>query len=304
MKESPKNIAASIQARLRNESMRLGKPFAETLQYFAMERFLYRLSKTRYASKFVLKGGLLFHAWNLPLRRPTKDIDFRGYIDNSHQNIVQIISAVIAEPVPEDGLKFNVDTLTIEETQIDADYQGIRVKFGGQLGRARIPMQLDIGFSDKINPKAETIDYPGLLPELKGVRLKGYPKESVISEKFHAMIYLGEINSRWKDYYDIWLISETFEFDSQSLQRAIEATFKKRKTDIPGERPLALTAEFALANRTRWLNFLKKMAMASGDIDDFVSVVEKLWNFLEYPLRSSNDKTEVTRHWLPRHGWQ
>jgi hypothetical protein len=304
MKESPKNIAASIQARLRNESMRLGKPFAETLQYYAMERFLYRLSKTRYGSKFVLKGGLLFHAWNLPLRRPTKDIDFRGYVDNSHQNILQIISAIIAEPVPEDGLKFNVDTLTIEETQIDADYQGIRVKFVGQLVRARIPMQLDIGFSDKINPKAETIDYPGLLPELKRVRLKGYPKESVVSEKFHAMIYHGEINSRWKDYYDIWLISETFEFDSQFMQRAIEMTFKKRKTGIPTEKPVALTAEFALANRTRWLNFLKKMAITNSDIEDFVSVVEKLWNFLEYPLRSFNDKTEVNRHWFPRHGWQ
>jgi len=304
VKEPAKNIPASILGRLRNQTEIIERPFGEVLQYYAMERFLYRLSKTKYANKFILKGGLLFYAWNLSLRRPTRDIDFRGYVPNNGKELLKIVNEVIAQSAPEDGLLFDSDSVTVEETQIDADYQGIRVKLTSGLGRTKIPIQIDIGFSDELTSKAETIEYPNVLPDLDPVRMKGYPKETVVAEKFHAMVRHAELNSRMKDYYDLWLIAETFEFKGTSLQKAIETTFKKRDTELPLERPASLTVEFARVSQTRWETFLRKMYMENENVLNLQTVIEKIWKFLEHPLQSSINKTRLTLNWLPRKGWK
>jgi predicted nucleotidyltransferase component of viral defense system len=274
MKEPVKNVAASILARLRNQTEIMDRPFAEVLQYYAMERFLHRLSKTDYADKFILKGGLLFYVWNLPLRRATRDIDFRGYVSNSRGTLLKIINAVIAESIPEDGIVFDPQSVSVEATQIDEDYQGIRVKMIAILERSRIPVQIDIGFSDELTSKAETIEYPNLLPDLKTVRMQGYPKEAVVAEKFHAMVRHGELNSRMKDYYDLWLILETFELDGTSLRKAIQATFKTRETAIPAERPQSLSDEYARARQAHWTIFLNKMDLQNDQVADFSNVLE------------------------------
>lgn len=304
MKAPIKNIPASILARLRNQTNKMNRPFAEVLQYYTMERYLYRLSKTRYADKFLLKGGLLFYVWNLPLRRPTRDIDFRGYVSGDRSTLLKIMEEVIDVSVPEDGLVFDSQSLSVEETQIDADYQGIRVKLTALLERTRIPVQIDIGFSDELTSKAEVIEYPNILPELKQIRMKGYPKETVVAEKFHAMFRHGDLNSRMKDYYDLWLISETFNFEGKSLQKAIETTFKNRDTDLPVERPVSLSTEFASANSTRWNNFLEKMNIETTESADFANIIEQVWEFLEYPLQVSLDQTQSTRRWIPNKGWK
>jgi predicted nucleotidyltransferase component of viral defense system len=304
MKKPVTNIPVSILARLRNQSDEMNRPFAEILQYYAMERFLYRLSKTGYADKFILKGGLLFYVWNLPLRRPTRDIDFRGYVSGNRSTLLKIMEEVIDVSAPEDGLVFDSRSVSVNETQLDADYRGIRVKLTAQLERTRIPVQIDIGFSDELTSKAEPIDYPNILPDLKTVHMKGYPKESVVAEKFHAMIQHGEMNSRMKDYYDLWLISETFEFDGMSLQKAIETTFKRRDTDIPSERPLSVSAEFAKANQARWTNFLNKMKLDKAQAGNFPSVLDRVWKFLELPVQSALNRTRSTRKWTPRSGWK
>jgi hypothetical protein len=304
MKESQKNIVASIQARLKRQAESQGKTFAELLHYYGMERFLYRLSKSQYVDKFVPKGGLLIYSWNIPLRRPTRDIDFRGYLDNSEQTIRRAINDVIEEPVPEDGVLFDVKTIKVEKTQIDADYEGIRVRFTGYLGKARIPMQVDIGFSDVLASRVERVHYPTLLEDAKSPRLKSYPKESMVSEKFHAMIRHARLNSRFKDYYDLWLIADNFEFDVQSLQKAIEKTFARRNTAIPVERPAGLTAAFAETNRDRWKNFLSKTNLQSEDVENFADVVERIWTFIEYPIRTSFDKGTLHElRWIPQKGW-
>ncbi|MCC6298923.1 MAG: nucleotidyl transferase AbiEii/AbiGii toxin family protein [Anaerolineales bacterium] len=207
-KEPVKNIPASILTRLRHQANELNRPFAETLQYYVMERFLYRLSQTKYADKIILKGGLLFYVWNLPMRRSTRDIDFRGYVSSNRSTLSKIIHEVIEVSAPEDGLVFDPQSILVDETQIDSDYQGVRIKLIALLERTRIPVQIDIGFSDELMSKPETIAYPNILPNQKTVRMKGYPKETVIAEKFHAMIRHGDLNSRMKDYYDLWLISE------------------------------------------------------------------------------------------------
>jgi len=289
---------------LKNEAEKMGRPFAEVLQYYGMERFLYRLSKSRYADKFILKGGLLLYCWNVPLRRPTRDIDFRGYLENTERSILKAVKDVIAAPVPEDGIVFDISTIRVEQTQIDADYAGIRVRFTGHLDTARIPMQIDIGFSDVLASRVERVVYPTLLDDMKVPRLKGYPKESIVAEKFHAMIRYAELNSRFKDYYDIWLIAENFEFDSLSLQKAIEKTFAQRETKVPTERPTALTIGFASENAARWKNFLTKANLENNVLNDFGDFVEKIWDFLEYPLQTSTDKPKPNRHWVPRKGWK
>jgi predicted nucleotidyltransferase component of viral defense system len=304
LKEPVKNIPASILARLRSQTEETNRPFAEILQYYAMERFLYRLSKTRYADKFILKGGLLFYVWNLPLRRPTRDIDFRGYVSADRSTLWKIAHDVIAVSAPDDGLEFDSQSVSVEETQIDANYQGIRVRLVALLARTRIPIQIDIGFSDELTSKVESIEYPNILRGLKTIRMKGYPKESVVAEKFHAMIQHGDLNSRMKDYYDLWLISETFELDGMSLQTAIEATFKKRGTEIPEDRPPSLSTGFAQASQTRWINFLNKMELDHTQVDDFQSVLEMIWVFLEQPVQSSLHRTKSTRTWKPQKGWQ
>lgn len=304
MKEPVKNVTASILARLRNQSDEVNRPFAEVLQYFAMERFLYRLSKTRYADKFTLKGGLLFYVWNIPLRRPTRDIDFRGYVSGDSQTLLKIIHQVIEVSAPDDGLVFDRKSVSVEETQIDADYQGIRVKLIAMLERARIPVQIDIGFSDEITSKADAIEYPNILPDLEAVHMKGYPKETVVAEKFHAMIRHGDLNSRMKDYYDLWLISETFDFDGKSLQKAIETAFKNRDTDLPIERPVSLSAEFASANDTRWKNFLEKMNNETTETADFANIIEQVWEFIEHPLQASLNQKQSPRTWTPQKGWR
>lgn len=211
---------------------------------------------------------------------------------------------MIEVSAPEDGLVFDSRSVSVNETQLDADYRGIRVKLTALLERTRIPVQIDIGFSDELTSKAETIKYPSILTDLKTVRMKGYPKESVVAEKLHAMIQHGDLNSRMKDYYDVWLISETFEFDSASLQKAIEATFKKRETEIPSERPISLSTEFARASQTRWKNFLKKMELNNAQVEDFQGVLEKIWKFLEQPLHAAHNQAKSNRKWTPQKGWK
>lgn len=305
MTEPVKNVAASIQARLKNEADQQEKPFAEVLQYYAMERFLYRLSKSKYVDKFVLKGGLLMYGWNIPLRRPTRDIDFRGYLENSEEAVLDAIHGIITESVPDDGIVFKRGTVSVEQTQVDADYKGIRVKFTGYLGKARIPMQIDIGFSDVLASRVERVEYPALLPGAKTLRLKSYPKESMVSEKFHAMIRHAQLNSRLKDYYDLWLIAGNFEFEAQPLQKAITRTFAQRQTDIPLQRPTALTPEFAEANRERWIRFLNKSYLKNQDAEDFTDVVERIWSFVEYPIKLlSEQESSKSLRWVPQRGWE
>jgi predicted nucleotidyltransferase component of viral defense system len=302
MSEPPKNVAASIHARLANEARKLGRPFGEILQYYGMERFLYRLFQTQYANNFILKGGLVFYGWGIPLRRPTRDIDFLGLLDNREEIIRQVIAASISISVPEDGAIFDLASLTVEVTQVDADRKGMRANFLGYLGRARIPIQIDFGFSDEITSDAVVTNYPTLLHEMANPQIRSYPVESVIAEKFHAMQRYADVPSRWKDYYDIWLISESFELDDQPLQKAIAKTFENRHSIIPIGRPISLTIEFGSTYRESWETFLRKSGLENSEINEFSLLVEKIWIFLEWPLRNltaTNPQVVNHRHWIP-----
>lgn len=292
-----KNVPASIHARLVNETKRNGKPFNELLQHYGMERFLYRLSKTQFASSFILKGGLIFTAWDIQQRRSTRDIDLLGSLERKTEIIVQTLKAIAAAPAPEDGLFFDVNTIQVEERLVDIDQIGISADLLGYLGRAKIPIHIDIGFSDEILSTAREISFPTLLSGMEHPQLKGYSPEFVVSEKLHAMDKYATAPSRWKDYYDIWLISEYFEFDIFSLQEALVTTFNNRSTNLPMNRPACLSAEFSIKYQTGWESFLKKTALKTSGMESLSALTEEIWNFLEMPLTNSEPSSDAK--WKP-----
>jgi predicted nucleotidyltransferase component of viral defense system len=273
-------MAASVRQRLLNMARETGRPFNEVLQYFAMERFLYRLSRSPYADRFVLKGALLLTVWEAPLTRPTLDIDLLGRIDNRIDTIVRVTGEICRQEVEPDGVAFDIATIEAERIAEDADYEGIRVRFRGSLGTARIVMQLDIGFGDIVIPSPEPTNYPTLL-DFPSPYLRGYSRESTIAEKFEAMVKLGILNSRMKDFFDLWLMSRQFDFNGATLAKAISKTFSTRGTKIPAK-PLALTDTFAKegTKAAQWRGFLRKNRL-SGAPKDLAEVIMSIGAFLK-----------------------
>jgi len=252
-----KNISASVRQRLLNRAKREGRPFNELLQYYAMERFLYRLSQSVHADRFILKGALMLRVWRSPELRPTMDIDMLGKTSNEEADIVLQIRDILAVNVATDGLAFDTDSIQAERIVEDADYEGIRIRFLATLGSAKINMRIDIGFGDVVYPDPEESDLPTLL-DFPPPRLLCYSRESSISEKFEAMVKLGVLNSRMKDFYDIWLLSRQFDFDGVKLTEAIRLTFEQRGTKLPLEVE-AFAEPFIEAKQTQWAAFCKRL---------------------------------------------
>ena len=258
--KNPKNIAASVRQRLLNKSKNDHQPFAEIIQYYAMERFLYRLSTTHYKDKLILKGALMLQAWEAPLARPTKDIDLLGKFDNDVDTITQVITEICTiEPQPNDGLKFDLDSIKGIRIKEDADYSGVRIRFLAYLTTSRIHMQIDIGFGDEVYPAPKETTYPTLL-DLPAPNLLSYSKETTIAEKFEAMIKLKELNSRMKDFYDIWLLARQFTFQGTQLQIAIIKTFTQRNTELSLEM-VAFSDGFAEMKLLEWKAFIRRLKM-------------------------------------------
>jgi len=303
MKEDIKNIPASIRARLQNIARETYRPFAEVLQYYAMERFLYRFSKSHYAGEFILKGALMFAVWNIPRRRTTLDIDFSARLYNTN-TIEKTVKDLCKLKVPPDGLVFDPETVRGQRIREDADYEGVRVKFVGFLERSRVPMQIDVGFGDVIYPRPKMIDYPVML-DLPEPRLKGYPSETVVSEKFETIIKLGLLNSRMKDFYDLWLMMHQFNFNGSSLTEALKRTFKHRKTKLPGDLPLFAEEIYDEKSdrQVLWKAFLKK-----GDIqhapEKLSAIAKEIEKFLIKPLNAINKGIEFKEEWTASKTWK
>ncbi|MDA8089524.1 MAG: nucleotidyl transferase AbiEii/AbiGii toxin family protein [Nitrospiraceae bacterium] len=255
--KTPGNIAASVRQRLLNKARNDQRPFSELLQYYAMERFLYRLSKSPHANRFILKGALMLRAWRSPEVRSTMDIDLLGKTDNDQARVVAQIQDILAVETPPDGLVFDLASIRAERITEDADYEGIRIRLRGTLDSARINMQIDIGFGDIVFPWPEKAYLPVIL-DMPAPRLLCYSRESTIAEKFEAMVKLGELNSRMKDFYDIWLLSRQFDFEGQKLAEAIRLTFDRRGTALP-DTVATFTKDFVDAKQAQWKAFAKKL---------------------------------------------
>jgi predicted nucleotidyltransferase component of viral defense system len=243
MPKPPRNLGASVRARLLNIAKQRNQQFQLLLTRFALERLLYRLSLTAHRDRFVLKGAMLVTTWLDKPHRPTRDVDFLGFVDPSPEAMLSTFREICAVMV-EDGTEFDVAALRVDQIREELEYGGLRIRTIATVGGARANVVIDVGFGDAVEPGIEEMELPVLL-DLPAPRLKGYARETVIAEKFQAMVMLGRANSRMKDYYDIWVLSRAHEFADDRLARAIAATFARRQTEIPVDPPDALTVAFA-----------------------------------------------------------
>ena len=300
IERSLQNVSASIHQRLLNIAKETGRPFNELLQYFAMERFLFRLSRSTHANSFVLKGALLFRVWDTPDSRATRDIDFLGYVDNSPETLVNIVRDICAIADPNDGLSFDAESVVAQRIKEDADYEGVRVRFRGQLGNARIHMQVDVGFGDLIHPGAVQANYPTLL-ELAAPSLQTYPPETVIAEKSQAMVHLGSLNSRMKDFYDIWRMSRQFDFEGKTLSEAIQRTFNNRGTEFVVFGDLARELLESEDIKTQWLAFRRRVPVEAPD--SFADVLAPISEFLTPVFATIIASQAFAKYWKAPGPW-
>ena len=299
-----KNVAASVHARLLNKAREEGRRFDELLQYYAMERFLFRLSQSPHVERFVLKGALMLRTHAIEQPRLTRDIDLLGFGPSRTEHLEQIVRDCLRLHVPDDGLSFDPGSVEGSEISREAEYQGVRIRFKGHLGNARTVMQVDIGFGDAIVPGPIWIDYPELL-DFGTPRLLGYTLESAIAEKYQAMVYLGMVNSRMKDFYDLWFLARGFSFDGERLCQAIEATFSRRQTDLPADTPVALTPAFSddPAKQRQWEAFLRKTRIDADELT-LPNVTGRVKAFLTLPTIALVEGRSRAKRWPPGGPWQ
>jgi predicted nucleotidyltransferase component of viral defense system len=269
----PKNVAASTRARLLELSRHRKLEFQQVLSEFAVERLLYRLGISPHAERFVLKGAMLFKVWFEGLHRATWDLDLLGRCNNT---VDEVMSAIrdICMVSGEDGLDFDVTSIKGEEIHETAEYSGVRVRMAAHLAGSRIPLQVDVGFGDAVVPDPTREKYPTLLDYPQPYILV-YPRETVIAEKCEVMVTLGMINSRMKDFYDVYILATSFAFDGKTLARSIRGTFERRGTQIPDTLPLVLTRDFigAPERQTQWRAFLRR-----GRLDAPPDTENLLWS--------------------------
>jgi hypothetical protein len=274
------NMAASVRQRLLNRAREQREDFGLLLTRFGTERLLYRLGESEYGAAFILKGAMLFPLWGMDEHRPTRDADLLGFGECSEAHLIDVFRDVCLVAAADDGLLFDPQSVQAEAIREEMEYGGIRVRLTATLDGARIPLQIDVGFGDAVTPAPEEVDYPTLL-DLPAPHLRAYPRESVVAEKYQAMVHLGMANSRMKDFYDVWMLARLFEFDGATLVRAVERTFERRRTAVPVELPLALTAEFYAdpGKAAQWQAFLRRNGLA-GEGTSFATVAAAIEGFL------------------------
>jgi len=299
-RKDTRNIPASVRQKLLNKAKRDQRPFNELLQYYAMERFLFRLSQSVHTGRFILKGALMLRVWRAPEFRPTMDIDMLGKTSNEETAIISQIREIISVETAPDGLVFDPDAVQTEMITEAAEYEGIRVRFTGRLDTAKINMQIDIGFGDEVYPKPELADLPTLL-DSPVPRILCYSRESAIAEKFEAMVKLRELNSRMKDFYDIWLLSRQFDFEGKKLAEAIRLTLERRGTVLPGE-IAAFSDEFITAKQVQWTAFRNRLQQ-SGAPESFADVVQVLQTFIRPLISTASSNAPATSKWIAPGPW-
>ncbi len=293
------NIPASVRARLFNEAAARHRPFSEVLQHYAMERFLFRLASTPHRKKLLLKGALMLRAVDPGLSRPTMDIDLLGRLPNDHASLKTVVEDCVSVSV-DDGITFDTSSIALSDIVEEVDYHGVRIMLVAFLGTARIPLRIDVGFGDRVTPRPIWIEYPELL-DFGTPRLRACPPDTAIAEKLQVMVHRGALNSRMKDFYDIYLMQAHLDFEGAVLLKAITATFSNRGTTLPAEKPLALDPEFvALPGKSeQWQGFVRRLRL--DDSPSFASVVDALSGFLMPVLRAASTDAPFDRHW-PKNG--
>ena len=295
-----KNLAASVRQRLLALSQKRREPFDLILTRYGIERLLYRLSRSAYADRFLLKGAMLFRVWRDPSHRPTRDLDLLGFGPAEIHDLESIFRELCSLPVDPDGLVFLSATVKAEVIREEAVYGGIRVTVEARLENAKIPIQCDVGFGDAVTPEPDHIEFPALL-NFPAPLLRSYPTYTVVAEKLEAMVLLGEANSRMKDFYDLWFMSQQFEFDGNTLVAAIRATFDRRETKLPESTPNALTVDFSKVKSVQWNAFLRKSTLPQLEM---AAAIDAIRQFAGDPLAHALRSESFPKRWISEKGWQ
>lgn len=297
-----KNVGASVHQRLKNASKESGRSFNDLVQYYALEGWLYRLSQSRHQNLFILKGALMLVAWRAPILRATRDIDLLARTSNDLEAIKSTVSEICLIEVEEDGVVFDPASVTTIRIAEDADYEGVRTTFTGRLATTRFSMQIDMGFSDVVTPGPVEINYPAILDYPAPV-LRAYNRETAIAEKFEAMISLGRLNSRMKDFFDVWMLAKTSDFHGNELSAAVFATFHKRGTEFAAA-PQVFEGDFALdpSKQSQWAGFLKRMRPSEAPLA-FPDTLAAIRMFLEPINLSLHSGVAFDRTWRHPGPW-
>jgi hypothetical protein len=300
--KAPKDVGASVRARLLHLARERGDDFQLLLTRYANERLLYRLTRSRHHGSFILKGATLFTLWTGHPHRATRDVDLLGVGDPSEDRIRNIFAEMIALEVGDDGVVFDAGSLAVGPIREDQEYGGVRVEMLARVTTARVRLQIDVGFGDAVTPEPVQMDLPVLL-DFPTPHLLVYPRETVVAEKLDAIVQLGTTNSRMKDFYDLVVLARRFEFDGALLVRAIRATFGRRKTPLPMDLPTGLTSAFAAdpGKAMQWTAFVRKSG--ANDAADLRATIATVVAFAEAPLTAAARESPFACHWRPGGPW-
>lgn len=298
------NFPASARARLLEQTKKRKGDFQLTLQRYVAERFLYRMGASAFRDRFVLKGAMLFFLWDPMIIRPTRDLDLAGYWENDAPSLKAAFLEICSFPYPRDGLEFDFESISIEPIRDGAEYHGFRIRVNAILAAAVIPFQVDVGFGDAIVPAPVEIIYPVLL-DMDAPRIRAYPREAAIAEKLHAMVSLAGANSRYKDFYDVLILSERFAFEGALLAASVSATFSRRRSLGFAPWPVALTPAFysETARADQWLRYLNRSKLMDAP-QEFAEAGERVIAFLQPPARAVASGEAFESHWNPGGPWR
>lgn len=285
-----KNTAASVREKLASAARRSGRLFDALLLQYLQERFLYRLSISKYSENLILKGAMLFLSYGISEARPTKDIDFLARSTKNSIDNIEIIFAEIVNIRCDDGVVFTPDGMRFEKINRDGKYSGLRVTFEASLARAVKTLQIDVGFGDVVTDGPVLIDFPVILPQNPVPKIYSYSLASAIAEKFEAIVKLSYANSRMKDFYDIIFLAGRNTFDMRTIKEAIANTFKNRKTSLSDINKI-FQDNFIQApeNNKKWKTFKNKNNIEIND--DFPAVMNKIMKFIK-PLLEADGYSE------------
>ena len=302
-KRPPRDVPASVHARLRNLARRRDLDFMLVLGRYAAERFLYRLSASDEMHRFTLKGAALFRVWAAEEMRPTRDVDFLAAAD--HASVRAAIETMCAVPCPDDGVLFDAGALRIDAIRVDQPDGGLRLRLPGALGNIRLSLPMDVGFGDVVTPARELRDYPTLL-DLPAPRLWTYPREAMVAEKFHALASRRETNSRVKDLWDIACLARRFAFDGETLRGAVAETFRRRATTFTADRPPALRPAYYEdpARRERWRVLHRQIPTGADGPARLADPGVELGRFLGPLCDSLIEESPFTQAWPAGGPWQ
>lgn len=291
------NLSASILARLLALAKQRGDDYGLLLNRFALERLLARLSASPHADRYLLKGALLFALWYASPHRPTRDADLLGYGPDDAANLLATFREIAAMDLG-DGIVFDPDSVKATAIREDNTYGGTRITLVARIASARCTLHLDVGFGDAVTPGPQTAVYPTLLAGFAAPTLRVYPVYSVVAEKYQAMVMLGQANSRMKDFFDLAVIARRTQLDGATLAAAIAATFARRQTALPTERPLALTPAFCAdpGKLRQWQAFLNKNRIEATSLADTVALLDDL---LWPPTQVAKAHSPATATWRP-----